>query len=148
MSLKDRIQEDVKAAMRARDARRLAALRLLAAAVKQKEVDERAALDDAAVLGVIEKMIRQRRESVAQFEKGGRADLAEQEKYEVDVLAAYLPQALSEAEVEAAVAAAIAETGAAAVKDMGRIMGLLKARLAGRADMARVSALVRAKLGG
>lgn len=148
MSLKDRIQQDVKAAMRARDARRLAALRLIAAAVKQKEVDERAALDDAAVLGVIEKMIRQRRESVAQFEKGGRADLAEQEKYEVDVLAAYLPQALSEAEVEAAVAAAIAETGAAAVKDMGRIMGLLKARLAGRADMARVSALVRAKLGG
>jgi uncharacterized protein YqeY len=148
VSLKDRIQEDVKAAMRARDARRLAALRLLAAALKQKEVDERTALDDAAVLAVIERMIRQRRESVAQFEKGGRADLAEQEKYEIEVLAAYLPQALSEAEVEASVAAAIAETGAAALKDMGRVMGLLKARLAGRADMARVSALVRAKLGG
>ncbi|MEW5863941.1 MAG: GatB/YqeY domain-containing protein [Pseudomonadota bacterium] len=148
MSLKDRIQEDVKAAMRARDVRRLAALRLLAAALKQKEVDERVALDDAAVLAVIERMIRQRRESVAQFEKGGRADLAEQEKYEIEVLAAYLPQPLAEAEIEAAVAAAIAESGAGSVKDMGKVMGLLKSRLAGRADMAKVSALVRSKLGG
>lgn len=148
MSLKDRIQEDVKAAMRARDVRRLAALRLLAAALKQKEVDERVALDDAAVLAVIERMIRQRRESVAQFEKGGRADLAEQEKYEIEVLAAYLPQPLAEAEIEAAVAAAIAESGAGSVKDIGKVMGLLKSRLAGRADMAKVSALVRSKLGG
>lgn len=148
MSLKDRIQEDVKAAMRARDVRRLAALRLLAAALKQKEVDERVALDDAAVIAVIERMIRQRRESVAQFEKGGRTDLAEQEKYEIEVLAAYLPQPLAEAEIEAAVAAAIAESGAGSVKDMGKVMGLLKSRLAGRADMAKVSALVRSKLGG
>jgi uncharacterized protein YqeY len=148
VSLKDRIQEDVKAAMRARDVRRLAALRLLAAALKQKEVDERVALDDAAVLAVIERMIRQRRESVAQFEKGGRADLAEQEKYEIEVLAAYLPQPLAEAEIEAAVAAAIAESGAGSVKDIGKVMGLLKSRLAGRADMAKVSALVRSKLGG
>jgi hypothetical protein len=148
VSLKDRIQEDVKAAMRARDVRRLAALRLLAAALKQKEVDERVALDDAAVIAVIERMIRQRRESVAQFEKGGRADLAEQEKYEIEVLAAYLPQPLAEAEIEAAVAAAIAESGAGSVKDMGKVMGLLKSRLAGRADMAKVSALVRSKLGG
>ncbi|MDW8470112.1 MAG: GatB/YqeY domain-containing protein [Burkholderiales bacterium] len=147
MSLTDRIQEDVKAAMRARDARRVGALRLLAAALKQKEVDERTALDDAAVLAVIEKMIRQRRESVAQFEKGGRPDLAAQEKFEIEVLSAYLPQPLSDAELEAAVSAAIAETGAASVRDMGKVMGLLKTRLAGRADMARVSALVRARLG-
>ncbi|MCX7962484.1 MAG: GatB/YqeY domain-containing protein [Burkholderiales bacterium] len=148
MSLKDRIQEDVKAAMRARDARRVGALRLVAAALKQKEVDERAALDDAAVLAVIEKMIRQRRESLAQFEKGGRADLAAQEKFEIEVLSAYLPQPLSEAELEAAVSAAIAEAGAASVRDTGKVMGLLKSRLAGRADMGRVSALVRARLGG
>lgn len=144
----DRIQEDVKAAMRARDARRLGALRLLAAALKQREVDERVALDDGAVLAVIEKMIRQRRESVAQFEKGGRADLAAQEKFEIEVLAAYLPQALPQAEVEAAVAAAIEESGASSPKDIGKVMGLLKARLAGRADMAQVAASVRAKLGG
>ncbi|MGH8687419.1 MAG: GatB/YqeY domain-containing protein [Burkholderiales bacterium] len=147
MSLKDRITEDMKAAMRARDAARLAAVRLLLAALKQKEVDERVELADADVLGIIEKMVKQRRESIAQFEKAARQDLANQEKYEIGVLQAYLPQPLGEAEVAQAVAAAIAEAGAASVKDMGKVMALLKPRLAGRADVGKVSALVRSKLG-
>lgn len=138
----------MKAAMRARDAARLSAIRLLLAAVKQKEVDERIALDDAAVLGVIEKMIRQRRESLAQYEKAARQDLARQEKFEIAVLSAYLPQRMDEAEIAQAVAAVLAESGAAGPKDMGKVMALLKARLAGRADMGRVSALVKARLGG
>lgn len=146
MSLKDRIQEDMKAAMRARDAARLSAVRLLLAALKQKEVDERVELADADVLAVIEKMVKQRRESIAQYEKAARQDLAEQEKFEIGVLAAYLPQQLGEAEVAEAVAAAVAESGAASVKDMGKVMALLKPRLAGRADMGKVSALVKAKL--
>jgi uncharacterized protein len=148
MSLKDRIQEDMKAAMRARDAARLSAVRLLLAALKQKEVDERVELADADVLAVIEKMVKQRRESIAQYEKAARQDLAEQEKFEIGVLAAYLPQQMGEAEIAQAVAAAIAEAGAGGVKDMGKVMALLKPRLAGRADMGTVSALVKAKLGG
>ena len=147
MSLRERVQEDMKAAMRARDSARLSAIRLLLAAMKQKEVDERVVLDDAAVIGVIDKMIKQRRESITQYEKAARSDLADVEKFEIDVLAAYLPQQMNEAEIEQSVAAAVAETGAAGVKDMGKVMALLKPRLAGRADMGRVSALVKARLG-
>jgi len=148
MSLKERIQEDMKAAMRAKDAARLSAVRLLLAALKQKEVDERKDLADTDVLGVIERMVKQRRESIAQYEKAARADLAAQEQFEIDVLQAYLPQQMSAAEVEQAVAEAVAEAGAGSVKDMGKVMGLLKSRLAGRADIGKVSALVKAKLGG
>ena len=148
MTLKERISEDMKAAMRARDAARLSAVRLLLAAMKQKEVDERVELADADVLGIIEKMVKQRRESIAQYEKAARQDLADQEKFEIGVLSAYLPQQLGEAEVAQAVAAAVAESGAAGVKDMGKVMALLKPRLAGRADMGKVSGLVKAKLGG
>ena len=153
MSLHERITEDMKAAMRAKESARLSAIRLLLAALKQKQVDERApgkesaALADADVLGVIEKMLKQRRESIAQFEKAGRTDLAEVEKFEIGVLAAYMPQQLGAAEVEQAIAAAIAESGASGVKDMGKVMALLKSRLAGRADMGQVSGLVKAKLG-
>ena len=138
----------MKAAMRAKDSARLSAIRLLLAALKQKEVDERVELSDADVLGVIDKMIKQRRESIAQFEKAARKDLAEAEKFEVEVLAGYLPQQMSEAELEQAVAAAIKESGAGSVKDMGKVMAALKAKLAGRADMGKVSALVKAKLAG
>jgi uncharacterized protein YqeY len=134
--------------MRAKDAARLSTLRLALAAIKQREVDERIELDDAAVVSVIEKMIKQRRESIAQFEKASRADLADAEKAEVQVLSAYLPAQMSEAEVQKAVEAAIAETGAAGAKDMGKVMVALKARLAGKADMGKVSALVKAKLSG
>jgi uncharacterized protein YqeY len=138
----------MKAAMRAKDTARLSAIRLLLAALKQKEVDERVGLSDADVLGVIDKMIKQRRESIAQFEKGARMDLAEAEKFELDVLSGYLPQQMSETELEQAVAAAIKESGAASIKDMGKVMAALKAKLAGRADMGKVSALVKAKLAG
>jgi uncharacterized protein len=148
MSLKIRVQDDMKAAMRAKDAARLSAVRLLLAALKQKEVDERVELSDADVLGTIEKMVKQRRESIAQYEKAGRQDLADQEKFEIGVLSAYLPQQLGEAEIAQAVAAAVAEAGASGVKDMGKVIALLRPRLAGRADMGKVSALVRAKLGG
>jgi uncharacterized protein YqeY len=148
MTLKERIQEDMKAAMRARDAARLSAVRLLLAAMKQKEVDERIELADADVLGIIEKMLKQRRESIAQYEKAARQDLADQEKFEISVLSAYLPQQMGEAEVAQAIAAAVAESGASGAKDMGKVMALLKPRLAGRADMGKVSGLVRAKLGG
>jgi hypothetical protein len=148
MDLKTRVTEDMKTAMRAKDSARLSAIRLLLAAIKQKEVDERIQLDDAAVIGVIEKMIKQRRESIAQYEKGARTDLADQEKFELGVLSAYLPQQMAEGEIEQAVAAAVAESGAASVKDMGKVMALLKPRLAGRADMGKVSALVKAKLAG
>ena len=147
MTLKERITEDMKAAMRAKDAARLSAVRLLLAAMKQKEVDERVELTDADVLGIIEKMVKQRRESIAQFEKAARQDLADQEKFEIGVLSAYLPQQMSQAEVEQAIAAAVAESGAGGVKDMGKVMALLRPRLAGRADMGKVSALVKAKLG-
>jgi hypothetical protein len=147
MILKQRVTEDMKAAMRAKDAARLSAVRLLLAAMKQKEVDERVELTDADVLGIIEKMVKQRRESIAQFEKAARQDLADQEKFEIGVLSAYLPQQMSQAEVEQAIAAAVAESGAGGVKDMGKVMALLRPRLAGRADMGKVSALVRTKLG-
>lgn len=148
MALKDRITEDMKAAMRAKDAARLSTVRLLLAAMKQKEVDERVELVDADVLAIIEKMLKQRRESIAQYEKAARQDLADVEKAEIVVLNAYLPQQLSEAEVAEAVAAAIGESGAAGPKDMGKVMGLLKSRLAGRTDMGKLSGRVKAKLQG
>ena len=148
MTLKDQISEDMKAAMRAKEAQRLATIRLLMAAMKQKEVDERVTLGDAEVLAILEKMIKQRRESIAQYEKAARQDLAEVEKAEIAVLSAYLPQQMTEAEVAEAIAAAIAETGAAGAKDMGKVMGVLKPRLAGRTDMGKVSGLVKAKLAG
>jgi uncharacterized protein YqeY len=146
MSLKSRINDDVKAAMRAGDAGRRDALRLLLAAVKQREVDERRELTDADVVSVIDRMTKQRRESIAQFEKGGRQDLAQKERFELGLLQGYMPQALSDAEIATAVAEAISATGAQAPADMGKVMGALKAKLAGRADMSQVSALVRAKL--
>jgi len=148
MALKERITEDMKAAMRAKESARLSAIRLLLAAMKQKEVDERIELDDAAVIAIVEKLLKQRRESVVQYEAAGRNDLASGEKFEIEVLTAYLPQRMGEAEVAQAIQAAIAETGAASAKDMGKVMGLLKSRLAGRADMSQVSALVKAKLAG
>ena len=134
--------------MRAKDTARLSTVRLLLAAIKQREVDERIELDDAAVLGVIDKMIKQRRESIAAFEKASRNDLADAEKAEIKVLSAYLPAQMGEAEIAQAVSAAIAESGASGVKDMGKVMALLKPRLAGKADMGKVSALVKTKLSG
>ena len=148
MTLKSRVNDDLKAAMRTGDARRRDALRLLLAAVKQREVDERKELGDADVVGVIERMIKQRRESIAQFEKGGREDLAQNERFESDLLQGYMPQALSDAEIATAVAEAISATGAQAPSDMGKVMGALKGKLAGRADMSKVSALVKSKLAG
>ena len=148
MSLKARINDDVKAAMRAGDARRRDALRLLTAALKQREVDERKDLADADVVAVVEKMIKQRREAIAQFEKGGRQDLAQNEQYEITTFQAYMPQALSDAEIDAAIAEVVAATGARAPSDMGKVMGALKGKLAGKADMTKVSALVKAKLAG
>jgi hypothetical protein len=146
MSLKVRINDDVKGAMRSGDARRRDALRLLLAALKQREVDDRKDLADADVIAVIDKMIKQRREAIVQFEKGGRQDLAQNEQFEIAVFQAYMPQAMSDAEVEAAVAEAIAASGAKAPSDMGKVMGVLKGKLAGRADMTKVSALVKGKL--
>lgn len=146
MSLKLRITDDMKAAMRARETARLGAIRLLLAAMKQKEVDERVELSDADVLSIIEKMMKQRRESVAQYASAARQDLVDAEKFEMDVLAAYLPQQMGDAGIAAAIDAALAECGAASVKDMGKVMALLKPRLAGRADMAKVSGLVKSRL--
>jgi uncharacterized protein len=146
MSLRERINDDVKTAMRAGDTRRRDALRLLTAALKQKEVDERKTLTDADVVGVIDKMIKQRRDAMAQFEQGGRADLVEKENFEISVLETYMPAALSDDEVDAAIAEVIAQTGAKAPADMGKVMGALRPKLAGRADMAKVSARVKAKL--
>jgi uncharacterized protein YqeY len=148
MSLKDRIHSDIKDAMRAGDARKRDALRLLAAALKQREVDERKALGDADVVAVIDRMIKQRREAIAQFEKGGRQDLADKDRFEIAAFQAYMPQALSEAEIESAIAEVIAATGAKAPPDMGKVMGALKGKLAGKADMTKVSALVKARLAG
>ena len=145
-ALKERITEDMKAAMRAKDAGRLSAIRLLQAAIKQREVDERVVADDAAVLAIIEKLIKQRKDSIEQFAKAGRTDLVDKEKAELDLLAGYLPQQMSEAELAAAVDAAIAESGAAGPQGMGKVMAILKPRLAGRADMGRVSALVKQRL--
>jgi len=146
MTLKARITEDMKAAMRAKESARLSSIRLLLSAMKQREVDERIELTDADVMGIIEKMIKQRRESIVQYEKGARADLADAEKFEVGVLSAYLPQQMAESDVAAAVDAAMAETGAKAMPDMGKVMAILKPTLAGRADMAKVSALVKSRL--
>jgi hypothetical protein len=148
MSLKLRITDDMKAAMRAKETARLGTIRLLLAAIKQKEVDERIELDDAAVSSIVEKLIKQRKDSISQFQAAGRDDLVAAEQAELVVLQAYLPEQLSAAEVEAAVAAAIAESGASSAKDMGKVMGLLKPRLAGRADMGQVSALIKARLAG
>lgn len=147
MSLRERITEDMKTAMRAKDTPRLGAIRLLQAAIKQREVDERIELDDAQVVAVIEKMLKQRRDSISQYEAANRNDLADVEKFEVSVLQAYMPQALSDAEVEQMVVDAIAASGAAGVKDMGKVMAVVKPQVAGRADMGKVSALIKAKLG-
>ena len=146
MSLKQRITEDMKAAMRAKDAARLGAIRLLLAAMKQREVDERIELSDADVIAIIEKMNKQRRDSISQYEAAGRQDLADVEKFEMSVLADYMPQQMSGAEVAAAVAEAIAATGATGPQDMGKVMGAVKPKLAGRADMGKVSALIKAQL--
>ncbi len=146
MSLKDRINDDMKAAMRARETGRLAAIRLLLAAIKQREVDERVTLDDTAIVAIIDKMIKQRKDSISQFEAAGRTDLVEQEGAEIAVLTGYMPAQLSEAEVAEQVRAAVAETGAAGPQDMGKVMAVLKGKLAGRADMTGVSALVKAAL--
>jgi uncharacterized protein len=146
MSLKERITEDMKSAMRSGEKERLATIRLITAAIKQREVDERITLDDVQVLSVIEKMVKQRKESIVQFEAGGRADLVAKEKAELDVLAAYQPTPLAASDVDALIAAAIAATGAASIKDMGKVVAHVKTAAAGRADMAVVSARVKAKL--
>ena len=146
-SLKDRVTEDMKSAMRAKEPARLSAIRLLLAAIKQKEVDERIVVDDAAVLAIVEKLIKQRKDSIEQFTKAGRTDLADKETAELTLLTGYLPQQLSEAEVVAIVDLAIAEAGTSGPQAMGKVMGLIKPRLAGRADMSRVSGLVKQRLG-
>lgn len=146
MSLKERVTEDMKAAMRAKDAQRLGTIRMLLAACKQREVDERIELDDAAVIGLVDKLIKQRRDSVVAFEQGGRPDLAARENAEIGVLQGYLPQRLSADEVAAAVAAIVAAVGASGPGDMGKVMGAAKAQLAGKADMAAVSAAVKQAL--
>jgi uncharacterized protein len=146
MAIKEQLSEDIKAAMRARDSERLSTLRLVSAAIKQKEVDERVLLDDAAVLAVLEKMIKQRKDSIAQFQAGGRQDLVDKEQSELAVLAHYMPEQMSAADVAAAVAAAVALTGAAGPQDMGKVMAVLKPQLAGKADMGLVSKLLKEKL--
>ncbi len=148
MNLKERIGEDMKAAMRAREAGRLSAIRMLLAAIKQKEVDERITVDDAQVVSIADRLIRQRRDSIEQFEKAGRTDLADREKAEIEVLSAYLPQQASPAEVAAEIDAAIAAAGATGPQQMGKVMAVLKQRLAGRTDLAAVSAHVKARLAG
>jgi uncharacterized protein YqeY len=148
MSLKERITEDMKAALRARQAERLGAIRMLLAAIKQREVDTRIEADDALVLSIVEKLIKQRKDAIAHFEAGGRDDLVARETAEIAVLAEYLPQPLSDAELSSAIEAAVAEVGATGAAAMGKVMGLLKARLAGRADMSQVSARVRSRLVG
>lgn len=146
MSLKQRITEDMKAAMRSGDTRQRDTIRLLQAAIKQREVDERIELDDAAVIAVIEKMLKQRRDSIAQYEAARRVDLADIEKSEMSVLSAYMPQALNDTEIEALIAEAISATEAKGMQDMGKVMALLKPKLAGRADMAKVSTLIKGKI--
>jgi len=148
VTLKERITEDMKAAMRASEKERLLTIRMVQAAIKQREVDERVVLDDTQVIAVIEKMVKQRRESIAAFEQGGRADLAEKEQSEIALLQVYLPAQLSAAEVDALIKEAIATTGATSMKDMGKVMGAVKAKAAGRADMGAVSASIKAALGG
>ena len=146
MALREQINDDLKAAMRGGEVARRDTIRLLLSALKQREVDERKTLTDADVLGIIEKMLKQRRDSISQFEQGGRQDLADKEKQELTLLQAYMPQALGDAEIAAAVTAAVAETGAAAPAYMGKVMAVLKPKLAGRADMTKVSAAVKAQL--
>ncbi len=146
--LKSRLADDVKQALRAGDKQRLVTLRMTMAAIKQREVDERIELDDAAVMAVIEKMVKQRRESIAQYRKGDRDDLADKEQFEIDVLTAYLPEPLSDTELEALVDEIVSNTGATGMQDMGRVMGEVKKRAAGRADMSRVSGLVKSRLSG
>ena len=145
-TLKVRITEDMKSAMRAKDAPRLSAIRLLQAAIKQKEVDERITVDDAAVMGIVERLIKQRKDSIEQFAKAGRNDLVEKERAELDLLSGYLPQQMSDAELEAAVTAAIAESGAVGPQGMGKVMAVLKPRIAGRADMGKASSIVKQRL--
>jgi uncharacterized protein len=146
LALRERINEEMKAAMRARDAGRLSAIRLLQAAIKQREVDERIVADDLVILAIVEKLIKQRRDSIEQFAKAGRTDLVDKEKAELDLLTGYLPQQLSDAELQAAVDTAISEAGAAGPQAMGKVMALLKPRIAGRADMGKASALVKQRL--
>jgi hypothetical protein len=146
MSLRDQINDDLKAAMRSGETVRRDTIRLLTAALKQREVDERKTLADGDVLAVIEKMIKQRRDSISQFEQGGRQDLADKEKQELTLLQTYMPQAMGEDELAAAIAAAVSESGAAGPADMGKVMAVLKPKLAGRADMGKVSAAVKARL--
>ncbi|MDE2085309.1 MAG: GatB/YqeY domain-containing protein [Xanthomonadaceae bacterium] len=148
MDLKTRLTDDMKAAMKSGDKDRLGTIRLINAAIKQREVDERIQLDDTQVLAVLEKMLKQRRDSITQFEAAGRTDLADKEKAEVAVIQAYMPAQLSAAEVDAIIAATIAESGAAGPKDMGKVMGLVKSRVAGRTDMGKLSELVKTKLAG
>lgn len=146
--LSTRINDDVKVAMKAKDKPRLGVLRLITAAIKQREVDERITLDDDQVLAVLEKMIKQRKDSIAQYEKAGRDELAQQEAFEIGIIQEYLPEQLSDAEIDALIAEAISSSGAASMKDMGKVMGLLKPQLAGRADMGAVSGKIKAKLAG
>ncbi len=146
--LKSRIQEDVKSAMRARERERLGALRLITAAIKQKEVDDRVELDDGAVISVLEKMVKQRRDSIEQYQKAGREELAAREAYEIELIQNYMPAAMDDSELEALIDATLQQTGASGMKDMGKVMGALKAKIQGRADMGAVSAKVRARLGG
>jgi uncharacterized protein len=148
MSLKGRITDDMKAAMRSGEKERLGAIRMITAAIKQREVDERITLDDAQVINILEKMIKQRRESVAQFLAGKRQDLADKETAEIALLQTYMPSALGEAEIEALIGAAITSSGAASIKDMGKVMGLIKPQVAGRADMGAIGARIKARLGG
>jgi len=146
--LKARILEDVKAAMRARERERLEVLRMITAAIKQREVDERVDLDDAAVLQVLDKMVKQRRDSESQFRAAGRAELADKEAFEIELVSGYLPQPLAAAELDALIDAAVADSGAAGMKDMGKVMGLLRPKVQGRADMGAVSAAVKTRLSG
>jgi uncharacterized protein YqeY len=148
VNLRQQITEDMKSAMRAGDSGRRDAIRLVQAALKQREVDERIELDDAAVIAVIEKMLKQRRDSIAQYEAAHRHDLADAEKFEVSILQGYMPSALSDAEVDAAITEAVSTVGAKGPQDMGKVMAILKPRLSGRADMGKVSALVKARLAG
>ncbi len=147
MSLKERITEDMKTAMRARDSERLATIRMIQAAIKQREVDERILLDDTQVLAAVEKMIKMRKESIAQFQAGNRPDLVEKEEKEIVLLQVYMPEQLSDADLDAIIASAVTESGAASIKDMGKVMALVKAKAQGRADMGAVSAKIKAKLG-
>jgi uncharacterized protein YqeY len=148
VSLKERITDDMKAAMRAGEKERLGVIRMITAAIKQREVDERISLDDAQVVAVLEKMVKQRRESLVQFQAGNRQDLVDREAAEIELLKTYLPSQLGDAEIDALIADAIAATGAASVKDMGKVMGVIKSKAQGRADMGTVGAKIKAKLGG